>query len=104
MDFSTAFADGDGVIVAQGLTLSGHLGAIPVALQSVNEVVPPAEKPSPVLPVAVQSLTRLFDESENPLALFSVAMHPISTDEAKPEKPLTALLCAAQLITLAEEP
>ncbi|MFZ4760998.1 MAG: hydantoinase B/oxoprolinase family protein, partial [Burkholderiaceae bacterium] len=35
MDFSTAFADGDGVIVAQGLTLSGHLGAIPVALQSV---------------------------------------------------------------------
>ncbi len=35
MDFSTAVADGDGVVVAQGLTLSGHLGAIPVALQSV---------------------------------------------------------------------
>ena len=35
MDFSTAVADNDGVVVAQGLTLSGHLGAIPVALQSV---------------------------------------------------------------------
>jgi N-methylhydantoinase B len=37
MDFSTAFADGDGIVVAQGLTLSGHLGAIPVALKSVIE-------------------------------------------------------------------
>jgi len=37
MDFSTAFADADGVVVAQGLTLSGHLGAIPVALKAVIE-------------------------------------------------------------------
>jgi len=29
MDFSTAFADADGKLVAQGLTLPGHLGSIP---------------------------------------------------------------------------
>ncbi len=29
MDFSTAFADADGKMVAQGLTLPGHLGSIP---------------------------------------------------------------------------
>ncbi len=32
MDFSTAFADADGNLVAQGLTLPGHLGSIPTAL------------------------------------------------------------------------
>ena len=32
MDFSTAFADADGMLVAQGLTLPGHLGSIPTAL------------------------------------------------------------------------
>ena len=32
MDFSTAFADADGKLVAQGLTLPGHLGSIPTAL------------------------------------------------------------------------
>ena len=32
MDFSTAFADADGKMVAQGLTLPGHLGSIPTAL------------------------------------------------------------------------
>lgn len=32
MDFSTAFADTDGKLVAQGLTLPGHLGSIPTAL------------------------------------------------------------------------
>ena len=32
MDFSTAFADADGRLVAQGLTLPGHLGSIPTAL------------------------------------------------------------------------
>ncbi|MEM7252512.1 MAG: hydantoinase B/oxoprolinase family protein [Pseudomonadota bacterium] len=35
MDFSTAFADGEGRVVAQGLTLPGHLGSIPTALQAV---------------------------------------------------------------------
>ena len=35
MDFSTAFADADGKLVAQGLTLPGHLGSIPTALESV---------------------------------------------------------------------
>ena len=29
MDFSTAFADAEGRLVAQGLTLPGHLGSIP---------------------------------------------------------------------------
>lgn len=35
MDFSTAFADRDGKLVAQGLTLPGHLGSIPTALEVV---------------------------------------------------------------------
>ncbi|MEE8140555.1 MAG: hydantoinase B/oxoprolinase family protein [Alphaproteobacteria bacterium] len=35
MDFSTAFADAEGKLVAQGLTLPGHLGSIPTALEAV---------------------------------------------------------------------
>ena len=37
MDFSTAFADANGKLVAQGLTLPGHLGSIPTALAVVVE-------------------------------------------------------------------
>lgn len=37
MDYSTAFADADGRLVAQGLTLPGHLGSIPTALAVVAE-------------------------------------------------------------------
>ncbi len=37
MDFSTALADADGRLVAQGLTLPGHLGSIPTALAVVVE-------------------------------------------------------------------
>lgn len=33
MDFSTAVANGKGEVVAQGLTIAGHLGSAPVALQ-----------------------------------------------------------------------
>ena len=35
MDYSTALADGEGRLVAQGLTLPGHLGSIPTALDAV---------------------------------------------------------------------
>ncbi len=35
MDFSTAFADANGKLVAQGLTLPAHLGSIPTALDVV---------------------------------------------------------------------
>jgi N-methylhydantoinase B len=35
MDYSTALADGEGQLVAQGLTLPGHLGSIPTALDAV---------------------------------------------------------------------
>jgi N-methylhydantoinase B len=35
MDYSTAFCDADGKLVAQGLSLPGHLGAIPTALEVV---------------------------------------------------------------------
>jgi len=35
MDFSTAFCDARGKLVAQGLTLPGHLGSIPTALEAV---------------------------------------------------------------------
>jgi N-methylhydantoinase B len=37
MDYSTAFCDADGRLVAQGLTLPGHLGSIPTALAVVVE-------------------------------------------------------------------
>jgi N-methylhydantoinase B len=32
MDYSTGFADADGKLVAQGLTLPGHLGSVPTAM------------------------------------------------------------------------
>jgi N-methylhydantoinase B len=35
MDYSTGFADANGRLVAQGLTLPGHLGSVPTALQSI---------------------------------------------------------------------
>src|SRR5262245_54344766 len=35
MDYSTGFADADGRLVAQGLTLPGHLGTGPTALASI---------------------------------------------------------------------
>jgi N-methylhydantoinase B len=37
MDYSTAMFDGAGVLVAQGLTLPGHLGSMPTAIASVKE-------------------------------------------------------------------
>ena len=37
MDYSTALFDGDGVLVAQGLTLPGHLGSMPTAIAAVKE-------------------------------------------------------------------
>ena len=36
MDYSTALFDGDGVLVAQGLTLPGHLGSMPTAMAAVK--------------------------------------------------------------------
>ena len=35
MDYSTAFADGDGRLAAQGLTLPGHLGSVPTAMEAI---------------------------------------------------------------------
>ncbi len=35
MDFSTGFADAQGKLVAQGLTLPGHLGSVPTAMDSI---------------------------------------------------------------------
>ena len=35
MDYSTGFADGSGRLAAQGLTLPGHLGSVPTAMQSI---------------------------------------------------------------------
>ena len=37
MDYSTGFADADGKLVAQGLTLPGHLGSVPTALASIMQ-------------------------------------------------------------------
>src|SRR5439155_25126006 len=36
MDYSTAMFDGAGVLVAQGLTLPGHLGSMPTAIDAVK--------------------------------------------------------------------
>jgi len=35
MDYSTGFADADGRLAAQGLTLPGHLGSVPTAMQAI---------------------------------------------------------------------
>ena len=35
MDYSTGFADANGKLVAQGLTLPGHLGSVPTAMDSI---------------------------------------------------------------------
>ena len=35
MDYSTGFADGEGRLAAQGLTLPGHLGSTPTALEAI---------------------------------------------------------------------
>ena len=35
MDYSTGFADADGKLVAQGLTLPGHLGSVPTAMAAI---------------------------------------------------------------------
>ena len=35
MDYSTGFADADGKLAAQGLTLPGHLGSVPTAMQAI---------------------------------------------------------------------
>jgi N-methylhydantoinase B len=45
MDYSTALADADGKLVAQGLTLPGHLGSVPTAMASImrhfgNDIAP----------------------------------------------------------------
>ena len=45
MDFSTAFANKDGKLVAQGLTLPAHLGSIPTALDVVVERFGPEMQP-----------------------------------------------------------
>jgi N-methylhydantoinase B len=37
MDYSTGFADAEGRLVAQGLTLPGHLGSVPTALASIMQ-------------------------------------------------------------------
>ena len=48
MDYSTAMFDGAGVLVAQGLTLPGHLGSMPTAMASVLETFGDAIHPGDV--------------------------------------------------------
>jgi N-methylhydantoinase B len=43
MDYSTALFDSDGVLVAQGLTLPGHLGSMPTAIAAVRAAFPEAQ-------------------------------------------------------------
>src|SRR3981189_826155 len=37
MDYSTAMFDGSGKLVAQGLTLPGHLGSMPTAMAAIKD-------------------------------------------------------------------
>ena len=46
MDYSTAMFDGDGVLVAQGLTLPGHLGSMPTAMAAVRRPSPAGSIPA----------------------------------------------------------
>ena len=48
MDYSTAFCDAGGRLVAQGLTLPGHLGSIPTALAAVMRRYGDAMRPGDV--------------------------------------------------------
>jgi N-methylhydantoinase B len=42
MDYSTAMFDGSGKLVAQGLTLPGHLGSMPTAMAAIRNAYCPA--------------------------------------------------------------
>jgi hypothetical protein len=42
MDYSTAMFDGSGKLVAQGLTLPGHLGSMPTAMAASQRTPSPA--------------------------------------------------------------
>jgi N-methylhydantoinase B len=48
MDYSTAMFDGSGNLVAQGLTLPGHLGSMPTAMAAVGEAFAGSIEPSDV--------------------------------------------------------
>ena len=48
MDYSTAICDGEGKMVAQGLTLPQHLGSLPAALASVMRHYDNAMRPGDV--------------------------------------------------------
>jgi len=48
MDFATAFCDAEGRLVAQGLTLPGHLGSVPTALAAVRDRYRDAIRPGDV--------------------------------------------------------
>jgi len=48
MDYSTALFDGAGVLVAQGLTLPGHLGSMPTAISAVKQAFAGAIRPGDV--------------------------------------------------------
>src|SRR5512132_3309306 len=49
MDYSTGFADADGRLAAQGLTLPGHLGSVPTAMDSIMRHFRDAIAPRDVL-------------------------------------------------------
>src|SRR5256714_11418305 len=48
MDYSTGFADAEGRLAAQGLTLPGHLGSVPTAMESIMRHFRDDVAPGPV--------------------------------------------------------
>jgi len=48
MDYSTAMFDGSGKLVAQGLTLPGHLGSMPTAMAAIRKAFDGKIKPGDV--------------------------------------------------------
>ena len=57
MDFSAAICDAEGRLVAQGLSLPGHLCSIPVALTAPSRSVRQRDPSSRSMPLAVRSFT-----------------------------------------------
>ena len=48
MDFSTAFCDGDGNLIAQGLTIPLHLGSVPDAVEALMRDLGPEAQPGDI--------------------------------------------------------
>ena len=68
MDYSTAMFDGAGVLVAQGLTLPGHLGSMPTAIAASTKSTPERATVTVSRQLAEQTGSTRPTSSPSPLA------------------------------------